>query len=400
MNISSTEAHLTYCLNVYPSGSLTEIKSNILQKAGRVKDLLTERGCLDGPFGVGLWIPAALTEKFSQPSFLDPFQEELRDRGLYVFTMNGFPYGVFHDQRVKEQVYRPDWSTPEREAYTRDLAGLLADLLPPGVPGSISTVPVTFKAWANPEITAQAIERLVNTVAVLHSIDLKDERLIQLALEPEPGCYLETLEDTIAFFTQHVFRTGAARLQELLAVSGDKAQTILRRHLGICLDLIHTAVMFEKPETAIADLTAEGIPISKIHLGGAVQLEVPDLQTARECLAPFTDEVYFHQTCINSGRDRREFHADLPEALNAGSPGSWRVHYHVPLSGSLPSPLKSTADTITPGLLSQALDAGVKHFEVEIYTLNLLPGFKGDVETVMADEIEYVLKLIKEGSEV
>ena len=44
--------------------------------------------------------------------------------GLYVFTINGFPYGPFHGQPVKAAVYRPDWREAERGRYTADLAEL------------------------------------------------------------------------------------------------------------------------------------------------------------------------------------------------------------------------------------------------------------------------------------
>ena len=59
--------------------------------------------------------------------------------GLYVFTINGFPYGAFHGQRVKEEVYLPDWRDEERLRYTDSLAWLLADLLPELVAAASST---------------------------------------------------------------------------------------------------------------------------------------------------------------------------------------------------------------------------------------------------------------------
>ena len=41
-------------------------------------------------------------------------------------TLNGFPYGNFHGQRVKEHVFQPDWTTPERFEYTCNLFRILA----------------------------------------------------------------------------------------------------------------------------------------------------------------------------------------------------------------------------------------------------------------------------------
>ena len=75
------------------------------------------------------------------------FQRWLGQNDCYVFTINGFPYGQFHGTRVKEQVYAPDWTSPERLVYTNLLFDLLAELLPDGVEGSVSTLPGSFKEF-------------------------------------------------------------------------------------------------------------------------------------------------------------------------------------------------------------------------------------------------------------
>src|SRR5690606_40700204 len=71
----------------------------------------------------------------------------LDERGLQVHTLNAFPYGGFHADVVKLDVYTPTWAQPARLAYTLECAEVLADLLPDGVAGSISTLPL---AWREP----------------------------------------------------------------------------------------------------------------------------------------------------------------------------------------------------------------------------------------------------------
>ena len=71
----------------------------------------------------------------------------LEEKNCYVFTINGFPYGNFHGERVKEQVYRPDWSNPDRLEYTVLLFEILEKLLQPGEEGSVSTLPGSFKEF-------------------------------------------------------------------------------------------------------------------------------------------------------------------------------------------------------------------------------------------------------------
>ena len=99
-------------------------------------------------FGVGLRLSARAAAELSAPAVLAEFRRlSSRSNRMYVFTINGFPYGTFHGTRVKEEVYLPDWRDPERLRYTNLLADLLAELLPddPGIEGSVSTVPGAYK---------------------------------------------------------------------------------------------------------------------------------------------------------------------------------------------------------------------------------------------------------------
>jgi len=90
------------------------------------------------------------SRELSDKATLLAFQEWLGRNNCYVFTINGFPYGRFHGRRVKEQVYAPDWTTNERVEYTIRLFDLLAQLVPAGVEGSVSTVPVPSRNSSRP----------------------------------------------------------------------------------------------------------------------------------------------------------------------------------------------------------------------------------------------------------
>ena len=74
------------------------------------------------------------------------FGEWLAERSLVPYTMNGFPYGDFHEPVVKHKVYQPAWYEPARLHYTLQLAEILDQLLPPGIEGSISTLPIGWPA--------------------------------------------------------------------------------------------------------------------------------------------------------------------------------------------------------------------------------------------------------------
>ena len=70
--------------------------------------------CPDKPYAIGLRLGADAAEELSQPDILKGFKTWLDEQNAYIFTINGFPHGNFHGQRVKEHVYRPDWTDPQR----------------------------------------------------------------------------------------------------------------------------------------------------------------------------------------------------------------------------------------------------------------------------------------------
>ena len=115
--------HLAYCTNIHRGETWPETFDSLQQYTLPVRD----RVSAGQPYAIGLRLSQqAALELSDRPTLLE-FQRWLGKNSCYVFTMNGFPYGQFHGTRVKEQVYRPDWTSPERVAYTN----LLFDLPTP-----------------------------------------------------------------------------------------------------------------------------------------------------------------------------------------------------------------------------------------------------------------------------
>jgi hypothetical protein len=137
-------AHLTYCTNIHAGESWDEVRQSLEAHVPHIKARVSPHSA----FGLGLRLSAIAAEALSAPAVLDEFRAFLDRENLYVFTINAFPYGPFHGRRVKEDVYQPDWLTPERLSYSDRAAEILAMLLPDGMVGSVSTVPGTFARLA------------------------------------------------------------------------------------------------------------------------------------------------------------------------------------------------------------------------------------------------------------
>jgi hypothetical protein len=331
------------------------------------------------------------------PAAFEELQALLAANDGYVFTINGFPYGPFHGRPVKQQVYQPDWRHEERVGYSNRLADLLAKLLPEdaGLEGSISTVPGTFKPLAAAPGAVEEIARnLVRHVAHLVALERTTGRTIALALEPEPYCQLETIEETVGFFEQHLFGSAArGQLSALAGLDEAAAERALRRHLGVCYDVCHAAVEFEDPAGSLAALRAAGIGVPKLQLSAALRVVRVGPETADQ-LRPFDEPVYLHQVVErNDGALRR--HLDLPDAL-AGierSLGSeWRVHFHVPIFLAELMDFSTTQAFLGEILRLHRAQPISQHLEVETYTWDVLPERyrQVDVARAIARELAWV----------
>lgn len=365
---------LGYCTNVHAGVTLEETRSNLERHA----TLVREQYCPRRELPIGLWLPAKAAQALLQNDELPRFRDWLAERRLRVFTLNGFPQGDFHQAVVKRAVYRPRWSDLARLNYTRDLIHIMAELTPPGGEGSISSLPIGWKTDLAPRDQHAAASLIHDTVRIMADLEHRQQKYIHLDLEPEPGCLLETAQSTAEYFRVHVFSHPDFRLA--------------RRHVRICHDICHAAVMFEDPRDMLAKYDKIGATIGKVQISSAVragfdELDPKQREPALNDLRAFAEPKYLHQTSVRESPDSApDFYEDLPEALDSAAPaGEWRVHYHVPVYlerlGAAKTRLGTTRDTIaeTFALLRERPD--VRHFEVETYAWNVLP------ESLQHDEL-------------
>ncbi len=381
--------HLTYCLNIHAGEAWPENLEAVRRHALRVRDKV----CPGGAFGLGLRLGEKAAGQLNIPGETDAFREFLTAENLYVFTINGFPYGEFHGRPVKQDVYSPDWRQPQRRDYTLALAEILAQLLPEGVTGSVSTVPVSYKPWIKEdvELTA-AVANLADTAEALARLHEHTGREIILALEPEPDCIIETTAEAVDFVAGRLRAEGGRRLQDIHG-RGDDAQEIIRRHVGICMDTAHHAVQFEDPADVLGRLNEADIRVGKIQLSAALETNDP------ENLKAFGDEVYLHQVRVKCADGRIIGYPDLPEALDdieAGRApqGVWRVHYHVPLFWPGGENLTSTAGSLAGEFAEKIRRGACRQLEIETYTFDVLPEElkAADVTDSIAGEYRWVME--------
>ncbi len=388
--------HLSYCLNVHPGESWEDQFRAIRDLACRVRDLVAGKK----RFGLGLRLSAQSARQLRHAEELEVFRAFLRSENLYVFTVNAFPYGAFHGERVKTAVYKPDWSSRERLEYTLDVAHILASLVTDaGLPdGSISTVPATYRPWSMGATRRSAIIRnLAELAQALDELAIHSGKVIHVGLEPEPDCLLESTADYIEFFESLLLPGATDHLRRVHGRCAADAERILRRHIGVCVDTCHSALVFEDPRAAIGRYRRAGMRVSKVQLSAAIACEATT--EALEALRAFDEPVYLHQVKGWLPGEGLRSWPDLPPLLANPSSmvgcESLRVHFHVPMFWDRWSgPLRSTARTLTQGFFADLRGGGLtEHVEVETYTFHVLPRemAERDVTRSIAHELRWAL---------
>jgi sugar phosphate isomerase/epimerase len=386
MTIGKTPLHLTYSMVVHPGERWSDVRTALDRHVVAVRARVAPRR----RFGIGLWLGGRSAIELDEPRARAELRDWLAEHDVYVFTMNGAPYGRF--QGVPG--HRPDWLDEERLRHTDRLARLLAALLPAEVDGSINTIGGALRARVRSRVDDAAIaERLLRQVALLVALEEKTERRVALALEPEPGCRLETVGETVEFFDRHLYSVAAvARLAALTRRTLMDAGTSLRRHLGVCLDACHVAVEFEDPATALRAFTYAGIPVVKLQLGAALRVRAPGDRHARELLRGLVDDTTRQQVIAHAPGQLRRY-ADLPSALSASPADAdeWRIDAHVPIVLDPAGPVGTTHREVATLVGALGPFSPVRHVEVETTRWSGVPGAPRarDTVDVVARDLEW-----------
>ncbi len=396
--------HLTYCSNIHPGETWAEVKQNLETYLPALKQRLSP----DAPFGIGLRLSDLASREILAEDHLQRFQSWLAEEDLYVFTINGFPYGGFHHQIVKDQVYAPDWSKPERLDYTLRLVDILSACLPAGMDGGISTVPLSYKPWwiadaaARDAVFTASTQQLAQLTAKLVLLKQKQDQQIHIDLEPEPDGLLENAGEVIAYFKDWLLPVGGAWLVKELGISQSQAEQHLLDHIQICYDTCHFAVEYEQPQQVFEQFSAAGIRIGKGQLSAALRIDLPRDVEKRQWVAAqleaFAESTYLHQVIERRADGHLRQHRDLTQALSGfvtSDAEEWRTHFHVPIFIDRYLAFQSTQSDITSFLATLKNNLGCAHLEIETYTWDVLPpDMKLDMLTSIQREYEWVLKTL------
>ncbi|MFA5244852.1 MAG: metabolite traffic protein EboE [Pedobacter sp.] len=396
--------HLSYCTNIHAGESWAEHFEALKQHFPAIK-----KGVSPGQsMGIGLRLSNSASRDILQADQLQVFKKWLSENDAYVFTMNGFPYGDFHHAVVKDQVHAPDWTKHERLNYTLRLFDILAELLPEGLEGGISTSPLSYKYWfPNKQLVEKAMLNATHNILSIaeHLYRIKEKRGISLHLdiEPEPDGLLETGPEFIHWFENYLLPLAKAVLPSRLQITDEDAIACIREHICLCYDVCHFAIGYEPMNDILAELSAKGIRVGKIQISAALKAGIPVDNDSRkeisDAFSQYQEPTYLHQVVARKSDHSLIRYRDLPDALKDianKDVEEWRAHFHVPVFAEDLGLLRSTRSDITEILKKYKSDPFTDHLEVETYTWEVLPeALKLPIDQSIIRELNWVKAELK-----
>src|ERR1700744_5415957 len=318
-------AHLTYCTNIHAGETWAEHFIALQKNFPQIKKALSP----NVPMGIGLRLSNIASIDLQDEDKLQEFQQWLKENDAYVFTMNGFPYGGFHHTTVKDQVHTPDWTTDDRLNYTLRLFNILAQLLPEGMDGGISTSPLSYKPWfANAterkNATNIATKNIIKVAEELHKTKLSTGVLLHLDIEPEPDGFLESGREFIDWFEG-----------DLLKAETSLSEEQLKQYINLCYDVCHFAIGYEPHAEIIKKLADKGIKVGKIQISAALKAPMPAVGERDQiinAISKYNEPTYLHQVIAQCSDGSLIRYPDLPEALaDSTNPTveEWRAPFYL-----------------------------------------------------------------------
>lgn len=395
------DSHLTYCTNIHPGENWAAHFQQLQQYIPAIKASVSP----DKPFGIGLRLSNTASLELSKEPALNAFKAWLKEQDCYVFTMNGFPYGGFHHTRVKDQVHTPDWTTPERVAYTMRLFRLLAALLPEGMEGGISTAPLSYKLWhvrcetEKDVVMENATLNMLQIVQQLVGIHRSGGPFMHLDIEPEPDGMLENSTEYVRWFFDYLLPAAIPMLKDKFGFTDEEAAEKVKAHIQLCYDVCHFALVYETPAAVLETMRQYGLRIGKLQISAALKAIMPSDRTAViDAFRTFNEPTYLHQVIARTTTGYLHY-PDLPEAISdADNPTvkEWRSHFHVPVFFDHYGVLSSTQTDIREVLQLQVKQPFTRHLEIETYTWDVLPAdLKLPMDQSVSREMTWVLQQLE-----
>ena len=174
--------HLAYCTNIHRGEAVTTWRR--YEAAGlAVRDRVSPPSLTPSACASGTRLPREL----SDPATLKDFRAWLDRENCYIFADQRPSLRSSCTAGESRSSYLPDWTTRTGGIHNR-LFDLLAELLPDGVEGSVSTVPCPTRSSSKPTPRSGRCGTILAGSDLIARLSERTGETLHLGLEPEPLC--------------------------------------------------------------------------------------------------------------------------------------------------------------------------------------------------------------------
>ena len=209
--------HLAYCSNVHPADDLDGVAAQLERYTARVRERLDVPVARHRP--VGRRAGAGRRGRRRPARRRSCERLSARGRDAERLPVQGVPRAGGQARRLLAAL-----GAGRRGASTRSASPACSRGCCPTTSrtGSISTLPLGWREGWDDAAQAAALRALADLAVELEALERATGKRIRLALEPEPGCTVETI-----------------------AQACDALGGLAPEWIGVCLDACHLAVQFE-----------------------------------------------------------------------------------------------------------------------------------------------------------
>lgn len=361
--------NLTYCTNIFKEKNWKALfyKLNVYIK-------ILKLNFKKKFFGISLCVSKNMTIDLEKN--ISNFKIWIKKNNVYIFLINGFVYKTFHQKKIKENIYLPDWTSSKRVNYTINLINILNKLMTNRCNGGISTLPISFKLWIkfknNIYIFLKSAKYFSKITKILMILNKKQNKIIYLDIEPEPRCTIETINEFIIFFENWFIPT----LRKYLKTKN--SEKFGYKHIRLCYDICHFSVNFENHKNIINILNKTKIKIGRIQISSALKFKNNKVNNLNKSyikiLKTLNCSPFLHQTTEKFG-DKIIKHMDFKHIikdLDKKLLSKFKIHFHVPVYIKEYEVIKTTQNEILQLLRHLNKIHKIQHIEIETYTHSLI----------------------------
>lgn len=377
--------NLMYCSNIFKNNTQKQLFNNLNKLIKKLKSKFNK----EKKFSIGLCASNKLSNELIKN--INIFSKYIKKKKINIPSLNGFSYNNFHKKITKDNIYWPDWSSIKRVNYTNNLIKLL-DNINNKNKKSISTMPISYKGWINKKNTVYIYYKTAKNLTKVTENIIKNKSNIIISIEPEPTCLIEKSQEFINYFNNWI-----KPLYKKYSINNKKN---IKNIIGICYDICHFAVQFEKHEKILNNLEKENIIIGKLQISSA--LKINDDRTKKENkqiiknLNVFKYSSFLHQI-NNINKNKTKIYKDIKYSikyLKKNIKSEWRIHFHIPIYINKYKNFRTTNNEIKNVMQNINKKNFTGHIEIETYTYKNL-SIRYDILNSIINEYKWIRTIIK-----